>query len=286
MGDLDGRTYLVTGANTGIGKATAHALAARSGRVVLASRSEAKTRPVIDEIARATGNDALEFLELDLGDFSSVRACAESFLARDEPLHVLINNAGLAGQRGLTPSGFELMFGTNHVGPFLLTSLLLERLGQSAPARIVNVASKAHYRATGIDFDAVRQPTKTRRGRAEYGVSKLANVLHAQELARRLDPSRVTAYSLHPGVVASDVWRRVPWPVRPLMKLSMRSTEEGAKTSIYCATSPELAGESGYYYDDCARKRPGKAATPELADELWVRSCEWVSATTPNRLAS
>ena len=279
MSDLDGRTFLVTGANTGIGKATAHALAGRGARVFLASRSEAKTRPVIDEIARQTGNDSLEFLLLDLGDLSSVRDCAERFLARGEPLNVLINNAGLAGAHGMTESGFEVTFGTNHVGPFLLTGLLLGRLKESAPARIVNVASEGHYRAPGIDFDAVREPTKTRTGFPEYCVSKLANVVHAQELARRLDGTGVTTYALHPGTVASDVWRRVPWPIRPILKLRMISTEEGAKTSLYCATAPELAEASGDYYDACKLKRPADTATPELGKELWARSAEWVSLT-------
>jgi retinol dehydrogenase-12 len=277
MGDLDGRTFMVTGANTGIGEATVRALAGRGARVFLASRSEAKTRPVIDEIKRDTPHGSLEFLQLDLGDLDSVRACAERFLARDEPLHVLVNNAGLAGLRGMTPSGFEITFGTNYVGPFLLTSLLLDRLKESAPARIVNVASEGHYRAPGIDFGAVREPTKTRTGFPEYCVSKLANVLHAQELARRLEGSGVTTYSLHPGTVASDVWRRVPWPIRPLLKLRMISTDEGARTSLYCATAPELSQESGNYYDDCARKEPSKAATPELASELWTRSTEWAA---------
>ncbi len=279
MGELDGRTFLVTGANTGIGKATVQALAGRGARVFLASRSEAKTRPVIDEIVSETGNSSLEFLQLDLGNLSSVRACAEQFLARDEPLHVLVNNAGLAGLRGMTQSGFEVTFGTNHVGPFLLTALLLDRLKQSAPARIVNVSSEGHYRAPGIDFEAVREPTRTRTGFPEYCVSKLANVLHAQELARLLGGAGVTTYSLHPGAVASDVWRRVPWPVRQLIKLRMISTEDGAKTSLYCATAPELAEESGNYYDNCARKQPAETATNELAAELWARSSDWVGLT-------
>jgi dehydrogenase/reductase SDR family protein 13 len=276
VGDLDGRTFLVTGANTGIGRETVRALAGRGAKVFLACRSEARTRPVIDEIAAQTGNTALEFLPLDLGELSSVRACADSFLAAGEPLHALINNAGLAGQRGITESGFELAFGTNYVGPFLLTSLLLDRLRESAPARIVNVASEAHYRAPGIDFEAVRKPTQSLGGLREYAVSKLADVLHAQELARRLDGAGVTTYALHPGVIASDVWRRVPWPARSLMKLGMRSPEEGAKTSLYCATSPDVAGESGHYYDDARRKEPSAGATPELAAELWDRSTQRV----------
>ncbi|HUA05739.1 MAG TPA: SDR family NAD(P)-dependent oxidoreductase [Solirubrobacteraceae bacterium] len=143
MGDLDGRTFLITGANTGIGRETARALAGRGARVHIACRSEESGRKAIEEIAADTGSRALGLLPLDLGDLDSVRACAQQFLAGDEPLHVLINNAGLAGKHGKTTSGFEAAFGTNHVGPFLLTNLLLHRLRESAPARIVNVASAA-----------------------------------------------------------------------------------------------------------------------------------------------
>jgi NAD(P)-dependent dehydrogenase (short-subunit alcohol dehydrogenase family) len=276
VGDLDGRTILITGANTGIGRATATALADRGARLFIAARSEDKTRPVIAEIVSETGNSQIDYLPLDLGDLDSVRACARAFLATGEPLHVLINNAGLAGKRGLTESGFEVTFGTNHVGPFLLTSLLLERLRESAPARVVTVASEAHYRTKGIDWDAVRRPTKSRTGFPEYAVSKLANVLHAQELARRLDGSGVTTYALHPGVIASDIWRRVPWPIRPLIKLRMKTPEDGAKTSLRCATAPELAAETGRYYDDERLTEPSPVATPELGAELWRRSEEWV----------
>jgi NAD(P)-dependent dehydrogenase (short-subunit alcohol dehydrogenase family) len=278
VGDLDARTYLVTGANTGIGRETATELAARGARVFLACRSEKKTRPVIEEIVAQTGNDALHFLALDLADLASVRACSDAFLATGEPLHALINNAGLAGRRGVTESGFEMAFGTNYVGSFLLTNRLLDRLHESAPARIVNVSSAAHLGASGIDFDAVRKPTKSVTGYREYAVSKLANLLHAQELARRLDGTGVTTYALHPGVIASDIWRRVPWPARSLMKLRMRSPAQGAETSLYCATSPEVAAESGYYYEDARREQPGPAATPELGKELWEHSAEWVSS--------
>lgn len=231
---------------------------------------------MIDEIAAKAGGSAAEFLPLDLADLGSVRACAEEFLRAGEPLHGLINNAGLAGQRGMTASGFELAFGTNYVGPFLLTALLLDRLRESAPARIVNVSSIGHYRAPGIDYEAVRQPTKSFTGLPEYAVSKLANVLHAQDLARRLEGTGVTTYSLHPGAIASDVWRRVPWPIRPIIKRNMGSPAEGARTSLYCATAPELADESGHYYDDCRRTDPSAVATPALAAELWDRSTAWV----------
>jgi NAD(P)-dependent dehydrogenase (short-subunit alcohol dehydrogenase family) len=273
--DLQGKNFLITGANTGIGRATAVDLARRGGRVYLACRSEEKTKPVLEEVADA--GPAGTFLHLDLGDLDSVRACAAEFLGRDDPLHVLINNAGLAGQRGLTTSGFELAFGVNHVGHFLLTNLLLERLKASAPARIVNVSSVGHYQAKGIDYDAVRKPTRNITGLPEYAVSKLANVLHAQELARRLEGTGVTTYSLHPGAIASDVWRRIPWPVDAIMKLFMKSTEEGAQTSLYCAADRGLASVSGRYYDNCAEKEPSKVATPELGAELWNKSEEWTT---------
>jgi len=273
--DLGSRTFLITGANTGIGKETARALAGRGARVYIACRSEPAGRAAIDEIATATGNRRLELLSLDLGDLDSVRRCADEFLTTGEPLHALINNAGVAGSRGMTASGFERMFGTNHVGPFLLTSLLLDRLLASAPARIVNVASIAHYDALGIDWNAVRRPTHTLTGMREYSVSKLANVLHAQEQARRLEGTGVTTYALHPGVIASDIWRRVPWPVRPLMTRRMETPAHGARTSLYCATSEKVAGDSGRYYDDCRRTEPSAVATAGLGAELWRRSVEW-----------
>jgi NAD(P)-dependent dehydrogenase (short-subunit alcohol dehydrogenase family) len=277
MGDLDNRSFLVTGANTGIGRATALELAGRGGRVVLACRSAAKTRPVIEEIIARTGNGAVEHLPLDLADLSSVRQAAADVLARDEPIHVLINNAGVAGQRGQTAQGYELAFGINHLGHFLLTNLLLDRIKESGPARIVNVSSDSHYSAKGIDYDAVRQPTKSVTGLPEYGVSKLANVLHAQELARRLEGTGVTTSSLHPGVIASDVWRRVPQPFRALMKVFMKSPEKGAETSLYCATDPALSQVSGRFYTNCKEKEPNKLATPAMAAELWARSEEFVS---------
>jgi NAD(P)-dependent dehydrogenase (short-subunit alcohol dehydrogenase family) len=277
MSELSGQTFLVTGANSGIGKETARGLAGRGGRVVLAGRSEEKTRAAIDEIVADTGNSNLEFIQLDLGDLSSVRLAAKTFLASGEPLNVLVNNAGLAGSRGMTPSGFELAFGTNHVGTFLFTQLLLDRIKESGPARIVNVASTGHYRAKGIDWDAVRQPSVTRTAFDEYCVSKLANVLHAQELARRLEGTDVTTYSLHPGAVATDVWREVPALLRGPMKLFMKSSSDGAKTSLHCATSPDAARETGLYYDNCKPKAPNPVATPELGAELWKRSEAWVA---------
>lgn len=271
---LAGRSFLITGASSGIGRATALALGRRGATLFLAGRSEERHREVLDAL-RAAGNPA-RFLALDLSRLASVRECAERFLELGEPLHVLINNAGLAGSRGLTHDGFELAFGVNHLGPHLLTELLLERIVRSAPSRIVNVASKAHYRVRRIDWAALREPTRSPTGFPEYALSKLCNVLHARELALRLQGRGVSTYALHPGVIASDVWRRVPWGVRQLMLLFMRSNEEGAATSLHCATSQQAAQETGLYYDECAPKAPSPLALDvELARELDRRSREW-----------
>jgi retinol dehydrogenase 12 len=274
MGDLNGRSFLVTGGNTGIGLATATALAARGGRVHIACRSEQKGRAAQAAIAAAAGPDHVSFLRLDLADLASVRASAKEFVARGEPLDVLVNNAGVAGRRGLTKDGFELMFGVNHLGHFAFTIGLLDCL-TSSKARIVNVASDAHYAARGINFDELRRPARGITGTAEYSVSKLCNVLFTQELARRLAGTGVTSYALHPGVVASDIWRRVPWPIRPLVTMRMLTVEQGAQTSLYCATSPELAQVSGRYYEKCAEREPSPVATPDLAAQLWQHSEAW-----------
>ncbi|GAA3544400.1 SDR family oxidoreductase [Nocardioides daeguensis] len=278
MPDLTGQTFLVTGANTGIGKETVRGLAGRGARVVVAGRSAEKTRAAIREITADTGNADLDFLPLDLGDLASVRTAAETFLASGERLDVLVNNAGLAGKRGMSASGFELAFGTNHVGPFLFTELLRDRIVETGPGRIVNVASTGHYRAPGIDWKAVRRPSATRTAFDEYCVSKLANVLHARELGRRLEGTGVTTYSLHPGAIASDVWREVPFGLRQAMKLFLKSPQQGARTSLYCATSPDVGGVTGRYYDSEREKRPSKVVTDALAAELWARSEEWVAA--------
>ena len=272
------RTVVVTGANTGIGRATALALGREGWRVFVAARSADKGEAAVAAIKAATGSDSVFFLGLDLADLESVRAGADAFLARGEPLGLLVNNAGVGGVRGLTRQGFELMFGVNHLGHFLLTQLLLERLTSSGPARVVTVASDAHYQARGIDFDALRRPARGITGLGEYAVSKLCNVLFSQELARRTAGTGVTTYALHPGVVASDIWRRVPWPVRPLITRRLLSVQEGAATSLYCATSPAVASQSGLFYDKCAPRPASPVATPELAAELWQRSQAWTAA--------
>jgi retinol dehydrogenase 12 len=271
-------TIVITGANTGIGRVTAEVLAERGAHVLLACRSRDKTQPVLDAIA-AKKKGSAEFVALDLADLDSVRACAKEILAKDQPISVLVNNAGLAGLHGVTKQGFELTFGTNHLGPFLFTVLLLPLL-QRAPSRIVNVSSKAHRSARGIDWAALRKPTSSSTGVAEYGVSKLCNVLFTKELSRGRAGKGVHSYALHPGVIASDVWRQVPWPIRPMMKLFMKTTEEGAQTSLYCATSPEVESADGRYYDDCKEAPPSAVANDEaLAKELWEKSEAWCQAS-------
>jgi len=280
--DLAGRVVVITGANIGIGRAVADALARRGAHLRLLCRSLDKAAPVVDELRP---HSDVRAIACDLASLTSVRAAAAELLAIDEPLHVLVNNAGVAGQRGVTGDGFELHFGVNHLGHFLLTQLLLPRLQASAPARIVHVASGNHYRATGIDWEAVRRPTASVSGLPEYGVSKLANVLFSNELARRLAGTQVTSAAVNPGRVASNIWQRMPWPFRPLFKLTMLSTADGARSTLHAATSP--TAESGRYYDKGAVERaPSPLATdPALAAELWARSLAWTELPAAVRAA-
>jgi len=278
-----GSTVLITGANSGIGRATALALARRGARLFLAGRSAAGMRPLLDEL-EALGHPDAQFLSLDLASLASVRACAEQVQEKYGRLDVLINNAGVAGKRGLTADGFELLFGVNHLGHFLLTELLTPRLSESArgqvrPGRVVNVSSIAHYDARGIDWPALRRKTGHITAMPEYQVSKLCNVLHAKELARRFERQSVNVhtYALHPGVIASNIWRQVPWPIRPLLTATMKSPEEGAQTSVFCATADSVGPETGLYYDSCRAVEPSRLAQDEsLARELFERSLEYV----------
>ncbi|HEY0707985.1 MAG TPA: SDR family NAD(P)-dependent oxidoreductase [Polyangia bacterium] len=276
--DLVGRNILITGANTGIGRTAALALAKRGARLLLAGRSAERTAPVVDEIARL-GGPAASFVALDLADLSSVQACVSTVVARGEPLHVLINNAGQGGANGLTRDGFEMTIGTNHLGPFVLTLGLLDLLRASAPSRVVMVASRAHKRISRLDFSGWTRARGAGFGIREYAASKLANVLFARALAKRLAGTGVTTYAVHPGVVASEIWRRVPGPLRALMKLTMISNEEGALTTVHCATAPEAAAESGLYYSDCRPTAPSRLAQDDdLAERMWAESLKLVGA--------
>jgi len=272
--DLQGRTFLVTGANSGIGRAMVEALAARGGHVVLAARSEERTRPVLEGIRALRPSAAVEFLQVDVSDLASVRRAAAAYLATGRPLDVLVNNAGVGGTNGLSADGFDLTYATNHIGPFLLTSLLLPAIERAPQGRIVNVSSIGHMQVKRIDWTLLERRTEPRKsGFLDYGVTKLMNILHAKELARRLAGTRVTTYALHPGGVKSNIWRALPAPVQWGIKLFLVSNEEGAKTQLYCATAPELAGVSGRYYDKSREVPPNRLADdPALARELWTRT--------------
>ena len=275
---VSGQNILITGASSGIGLVTARELALAGANVYLAGRSEDRTRAVVEEIRRLTLRPCAHGLPLDLSDLASVRRCAADFLALNLPLHLLINNAGLAGARGLTRDGFEMTFGVNHIGHFVLTDLLLDRIKASAPARILTVASRAHRFAGAINWADLRRSTRSLTGVREYSVSKLCNILFSAELARRLAGSGVSTYALHPGIVDTGIWREMPALLRPLMKLrGMLSLEEGARTTLYCATRCPPS-ESGLYYAKSRLAVPSNAAQdPTLASELWRRSQEWTA---------
>jgi short-subunit dehydrogenase len=275
---IHGQVALITGGNVGIGRITAIELAKKGFKVIIAGRSLERTQPVLDHINSLAVDEQAIFLPLDLGSFSSVRECVWLFNQLNLPLHLLINNAGVAGLRGLTQDGFEMTFGINHLGHFLLTQLLLEKLQSSGHSRVITVSSRAHKRAAEIDWDALRQPTNSWTGIREYAVSKLANLLFSAELAKRVQGTSVSTYSLHPGVVDTEIWRAVPDWARPLLRLrGFLTPEEGARTTLHCAMHAPKQ-ESGLYYADSKLMQPaGLGQDLELAAELWERSEEWVN---------
>lgn len=279
--DLEGKVILVTGATAGLGRFAALALADRGADVVVHGRSEGRVAPVVAEIT-ARGGVARPLI----GDFTSLSAtrdAARRFLDSGSPLDVLVNNAGIAGTNGASPNGFEMTFAVNHLAPFLFTAWLVPRLQERGGARIVNVASRAHTRVDGLDFDELRRPGSGWVAFPRYCRTKLCNVLFTKELARGRAPG-VHSYALHPGVVASEFWRTWPWPLPPLMRLATVSVEEGARTQLWCATSPDVADHDGRYYAD-AREVPCSPAAgdPELARRLWVTSEEMVAPFAPDR---
>jgi retinol dehydrogenase-12 len=276
--ELTGRTALITGANTGLGRIAAERLADRGARVLLACRSESRARPVLDAITARHGASRAALIPLDLADLASVRAAAGRINEATDRLDLLLNNAGVAGSRGLTRDGFELAFGVNHLGHFLLTLLLMPLLRAAGQARIVNVSSRAHYRPSGIDFAALRQRSRSLTGLPEYGVSKLCNVLFTRTLTARTAGQGLTAVALHPGVVATEIWRRIPNPARYLAhKLFMISAAEGAERLLRAALRPDVV--PGAYYDQFEERRPSRLADdPALADRLWRESAAWTGA--------
>jgi NAD(P)-dependent dehydrogenase (short-subunit alcohol dehydrogenase family) len=271
---------LITGANAGIGQVTAIELAKKGIHVVMATRSEQSTQPLLKQIRQMTRSpESARWLPLDLADLDSVRACAQSFLALNLPLRYLINNAGVAGARGLTKQGFEWAFGVNHLGHFLLTRLLLDRLKQTPEARVVTVASRAHLLALrGISWDTLQRTTQSLTTAKEYGVSKLANILFSAELGRQLLGSGVSSYSVHPGVVSTSLWRHVPKFLLPVLNMRpMLTAEQGARTTLHCVLDAPQT-ETGLYYADSRVQTPSKIAQdPELARRLWEHSMQWTA---------
>jgi len=283
---MAGKTVVITGGNSGIGKATAVALAAAGARVVITARNEARGTAAVADIAAASGSDDVELSVFDLGDLSSVRVGAADLLERCPTIDVLCNNAGLIlSERSLSADGYEATFAINHLGPFLLTELLLDRLQASAPSRIVNVASMAHtYARRGVEFDDL-MAEKSYKAMKVYGRTKLANILFTTELARRLAGTGVTANSLHPGTVATgyardgDTTGVMAWGVKVYAHLPISLTpEQGARTSVYLCSSPEVDGVTGAYFAKCRAKTPSANARDEAAAaQLWTVSEELVA---------
>ena len=284
MPDMQGMTVVVTGGNSGMGFETAAALATMGARVLVTARNADKGRAAIAALAQRTGGEGrCQLVVFDLADLSSVRRGAAEILDVAPRLDVLVNNAGaVLSERAETVDGLEATFATNHLGPFLLTNLLLERIRASGPSRIVNVASTAHAAARqGIPFDDLQSEHRYA-GMRVYGQSKLANILFTLELARRLEGSGVTANSLHPGTVRTGYG--ADGDARGLLALGIKiaspfflSPAKGARTSIYLASSPEVAGVSGEYFVKCRPKEPRRwAQDPDAARRLWQVSEELV----------
>jgi NAD(P)-dependent dehydrogenase (short-subunit alcohol dehydrogenase family) len=281
---MQGKTVVVTGGNSGMGFETAAALATMGARVLVTARNADKGRAAIAALAQRTGGEGrCQLVVFDLADLSSVRRGAAEILDVAPRLDVLVNNAGaVLSERAETVDGLEATFATNHLGPFLLTNLLLERIRASGPSRIVNVASTAHAAARqGIPFDDLQSEHRYA-GMRVYGQSKLANILFTLELARRLEGSGVTANSLHPGTVRTGYG--ADGDARGLLALGIKiagpfflSPAKGARTSIYLASSPEVAGVSGEYFVKCRPKEPRRwAQDPDAARRLWQVSEELV----------
>jgi NAD(P)-dependent dehydrogenase (short-subunit alcohol dehydrogenase family) len=275
--DLSGRVAVVTGANRGIGRATAEGIARTGARVVLVTRRAADGEAAAHEIAVATGNQALEVCTADLAVQGQVREVARVVASRHAAVHVLVNNAAVASkQRTLSPDGIEMTVAVNHLAYVTLTLSLLDRLRAGAPARIVNVSSGAHLRER-LDFDDL-ELAKAYGGVKAYGRSKLMNVLFTVELARRLEGTGVTVNALHPGVIGTRLLvTYFPRFLQPLVSRVTGTPDEGADTVVYLATSPDVDGVTGRYF----RNRAPSAVNPitrdlQVAERLW----EWSAQRT------
>ena len=274
---MGGKVCMVTGANSGIGKATALGLASLGATVVMVCRSQERGEAALAEIKQKSSNERIFLLLADLASQAAIRKLAEDFNKQFSALHVLINNAGIIPRkRQVTVDGFETQFAVNHLAPFLLTNLLLDTLKSSAPARIVTVTSDMHRGAT-INFDDLQSVGSYRPVRV-YSETKLANVLFTYELARKLQGSEVTANCLHPGMVATKLLADgigIPRPLTSTTKLIGSSPEKGAKTSIYLAASPEVEGVNGKYF---VKEKPVESSQisydQSLAGRLWKQSAE------------
>lgn len=280
---MRGETALVTGGTSGLGKETARALAEKGAELVLVGRDEEKCISTAEQIRAQTGNREVEYLVGDLSEQSEVRDLAQDFRHRYARLDVLVNNAGgFYLWRRETSDGLEMTFALNHMAYFLLTNLLVDLLIQSAPARVVNVASGSH-RGVELDFDDLQAEAGYRPMRA-YGRSKLANILFTYELHRRLEGTGVTSNALHPGMVATNIGSDNGWLVRlflPLIHWRSKRVQEGAQTIIWLAASPEVEGVSGkYFYEKRAIESARASYDEQVAERLWRRSAELTGLNT------
>lgn len=279
---MQGKTVLITGGNDGIGKWTAIGLAKMGAEVVIACRNRSKAEKAVVEIRNKSGNPNIKAFPCDLSSFESVRQLANQFQSVYDQLDVLINNAGLfTSQLEYSREGFELQFGVNHLGHFLLTQLLLPQLQNATKARLVNVASHGHYYGA-IDFDNLRgeKGAAQYNGWSAYAQSKLANVLFTREFARRFPT--ITANVLHPGAIRTNIGvKHANWYTSLFwnaLKILMRSQSQGAQTSIYLASSPEVANLTGLYFDDDQKQKyPSRVAQDDaLAQKLWEVSAQLI----------
>ena len=275
---MNDKICIVTGGNTGIGKATVEGLARLGATVVIACRDAGRGQEALREIAAHWGSKDLQVMQLDLASLASVRAFAAAFMAKFTRLDVLVANAGImTRKRQMTVDGIEMDLGVNHVGHFLLTDLLLPLLKRSAPARIVVVSSSMHARGT-FDFEDL---ASEKSWRGAYPRSKLANMLFVRALAKRLAGSRVVVNGLHPGVVSTELARDFPAPIRLMARWLFKSPEQGARTSLYLVTAPEAAEISGRYFVNSKEKQPGATALDDaLAERLWAETERLIANAT------
>ncbi len=273
--NIEDKICIITGANSGIGKATAIGLAKMNTTVVMLCRNKEAGGIAQKEIIGESGNKKVDLLICDLSSQEQIRKFVDEFKQKYQNLHVLINNAGvMASKRKLSVDGFEMNFAVNHLAPFLLTNLLLDVLKKSAPSRIINVSSGMHKMAK-IDFDDLQSENKKHRLFRVYGVSKLALMLFSYELSRKLDGTGVTVNNIHPGVVNTNLGRDMSKIGRRFGKIFFKSPEKGAKTSIYLASSPEVEGVTGKYYIKKQQRESSKESYNEdYAKRLWEISAK------------